>query len=88
LKLNLGKYWLKLDRYQVTPPMKYDTLRHKTVYNDKKYFEKNNLKKYFEKQNIFFVHVCFQRVARLLVRDNQAILEKKWDRKRTFQANV
>ena len=68
--------------------MKYDTLRQKTECNDKKYFEKKNLKKYFEKQNHFFAPVCFQQIARLVVRENQAILKKKWDRKRTFQVNV
>ena len=56
--------------------MKYDTLRQKTECNDKTYFEKKNLKKYFEKQNNFFVPGCFQQIARLLVRKNQAILEK------------
>ena len=45
-------------------------------------------KKYFEKQNNFFVPVCFQQIARLLMREHQAILENKWDRKRTLQANV
>ena len=67
--------------------MKYDTLRQKTECNDKKYFEKKNLKKKFEKKNDFFVPVCFQDIARLLVREIQAIREKKWDRKRTLQAN-
>ena len=55
--------------------MKYDTLRHKTEYNAKKYFEKKS-KKIFWKKNNFVVPVFFQQIARLLVRENQAILEK------------
>ena len=64
--------------------MKYDTLWQKTECNDKKYFEKKNLKKYFEKQNDFFVSVCFQDIARLLVREIQAIREKKMGPKTYF----